>query len=250
MNKIIILAAGKGTRMDSELPKVLVPLHGRAMITYLMDSIKNSGVDDKPIIVMSPDNQAQISKALKGYSFEVVLQEEQLGTGHALSCAQERLRKDYDHVIVFYGDHPFVQPTTINRLIDSHEHTQYPIAMMTTCLDSFDGWQKTFKAWGRIIRDKDHITNIVEFKDATEAQKEIKEVNPGFYCFKSDWLWDNISKLQNNNNQKEYYLTDLIHIATQQGFSIHDIPVESWETIGVNSKEELRLAEALFQDKL
>lgn len=250
MNKIVILAAGKGTRMDSDLPKVLVPLYDRPMISYLMESIKKAHVDDAPILVVSPDNEEIIKESVSNYPSLFAIQEEQLGTGHALNCARSLIENKYEHVIVFYGDHPFVQSETIQRLVFGHEHSISPIAMMTTKLKDFEDDRKSFIAWGRIIRENNIITNIIEYKDATEEERQITEVNPGFYCFKSSWLWENIDKLQNNNKQKEYYLTDLIKIATEQGFAIHDIPVDSWETIGINSKEELAMAEKVFEEKM
>lgn len=251
MNNIIILAAGKGTRMDSDLPKVLVKLQEKPMITHLLGSIEKSGVDMKVIIVASPDNQEMIGNALHEFDISIALQREQLGTGHAVSCAQNSVSDDADYVIVFYGDHPLVQPETIQRLHATiQENGSSPIIMMTTTVDNYEGDGSTFLHWGRIIREDGQIKQIVEYKDATEEQREIKEVNPGFYCFKNSWLWENIDKLENNNHQKEFYLTDLIKIAVDQGEEILDIPVDSWQTIGVNSKEELQRAEQIYKDKV
>lgn len=251
MNKIVVLAAGKGTRMKSELPKVLVELNGCPMIKYLMGSIKKSGIDENPIIIVSPDNKEIIKQTLKDYRFDTCIQETQLGTGHALSCVESSiLNKNYEHIIVFYGDHPFVQSQTIKFLVNSHNHINTPIAMMTTIVEDFKEWRKACFSWGRIVRDELGIKNIIESKDATQEQLQIKEINPGFYCFKADWLWENIKNLKNNNKQKEYYLTDLIFLATKQGYKIHDIPVDTWETIGINSLEELALAEELFKSRI
>jgi bifunctional UDP-N-acetylglucosamine pyrophosphorylase/glucosamine-1-phosphate N-acetyltransferase len=250
MNKIIILAAGKGTRMNADVPKVLVPLLERPMIMYLLDSIKTAGVDATPTLIVSPDNQEIIREHLAGYEFQTAIQEQQLGTGHAVASGLKDLDAGIENIIVFYGDHPFVQAETIERLAVAHKESDAPITMMTTTVDSFEGWQQNFKSWGRIIRDEQkNIQAIVEFKDATGQQQAITEVNPGFYCFNRAWLDENISRLQNNNNQQEYYLTDLIGLATEQGHIIHDLAVETWETMGINSPEELALATAIYQEK-
>lgn len=251
MNSIVILAAGKGTRMNSLLPKVLVPLHGRPMIRYLFDAISNSGLDIEPVLVLSPDNKNIISSALSGHSFKIALQKEQLGTGHALHCAKEYISADCEHLVVFNGDHPFIQPETIRRLVDGHTHADTPIAMMTTEVPDFTGWYKTFQSWGRIVRDENkRVSNIIEYRDADSKIRLYREVNAGLYCFKSSWLWENITKIKNQNNQHEYYVTDLIKIATDQGFRIFDNYIEPWETIGVNSQEELLIAEEIFKQRL
>lgn len=250
MNNILILAAGKGTRMNSHLPKVLVPLKGKPMITHLLSSIKKSGVDDRPIIIASPDNQEVIKDSVKDYEFEVALQKEQLGTGHAVLEAKDKVRSDADFVIVFYGDHPLVQPETIKRLSEKiKENSEAPIIMMTTEVENFEDDNKNFLSWGRIIREGGKVKQIVEYKDATEEQRKIKEVNPGFYCFKNTWLWENIIKVKSNNIQNEFYLTDLIKIAVDEGHEILDMSVESWQTIGVNSQAELERAEEVFEEK-
>ncbi len=240
--QVVILAAGQGTRMNTELPKVLVPVNGKPMVEYLVKSIVESGVDKNPVIVVSPDNKDVISKALENYNCQYALQDKQLGTGHALFCARDKIREDNDYVIIFYGDHPFVNQETIKKLADS---SNGHVTMATTCLSDFDEWRKSFYHWGRIVRNGDEIKEIIEFKDATEEIKKIKEVNPGFYIFQNDWLWENIEKISNKNAQDEYYLTDLIKIAQEQGLKINSIPISPEEAIGVNTQEELEVAESL-----
>jgi len=118
--------------------------------------------------------------------------------------------------------------------------------MMTTTVDNFDGWQKNFYHWGRIVRQNGEIKAIVEFKDADEEIKQIKEVNPGLYRFDSQWLWENIDRLGNSNAQHEYYLTDLIKLAFEQNQKISSIIISPKEVIGINSIEELKIAENLI----
>ena len=147
MKKIVVLAAGKGARMNSELPKVLVPLNGKPMIKYLVKSINDSGVNCKPILVVSPNNKKIIEKELREYNCEYAFQDKQLGTGHALSCAKKHL-ESADKIICFYGDHPFINPATIKKLAD------YPngvITIMTTVVDDFTGWQKNFFHWDELF---------------------------------------------------------------------------------------------------
>ena len=184
MTKVVILAAGKGTRMDDELPKVLVPIKNKPMIGYLVESVINSGVDKEPIIVVSPDNHQIIKKALKKYTCQYAIQEEQLGTGHAIACAQKLISDKVDHIISFYGDHPFVKAKTIKNLAASNNGC---VCIVTTEVKDFKDWRKNFYYWGRILRYNKKVEAIIEFKDATKEAREIKEVNPGFYCFNNYW---------------------------------------------------------------
>ncbi len=243
MPKIVVLAAGKGARMKSELPKVLTPLNGVPMVERLVRSILGSGADKEPIIVVSPENKRLVKSALKKYGCRYAVQDKQLGTGHALARAKDLLMGDTaKNIIVFYGDHPLVRPKTIKKLAEARVTA---VSMMTVKLEDFNGWRKNFYHWGRVLREGDEIKGIKEFKDANRREREIKEVNPGFYRFDKGWLFRNIEKLKNNNKQKEYYLTDLIKIAVEQDIIIGSMPIDPREAIGVNSKEELKAAEKL-----
>jgi bifunctional UDP-N-acetylglucosamine pyrophosphorylase/glucosamine-1-phosphate N-acetyltransferase len=247
MTRIIILAAGKGTRMNSELPKVLVPLNGRPMIKYLMDSVVAAKVDQKPIVVVSPDNKEIISEALKEYNVEYAIQDKQLGTGHAVACTQEVLEQaevKVDKIIVLYGDHPFLKSESIKKFASLSPEA---VTIMPTNLIDFAGWRQNFYRWGRIICGANSkVEKIVEFKDASEEEKLVTKVNPGFMCFNSAWFFKNVSDLKNNNNQQEYYLTDMISIAFDQGHEVGTLDIEAHEAMGVNSLEELTIAESLL----
>ncbi|MFA4942406.1 MAG: NTP transferase domain-containing protein [Patescibacteria group bacterium] len=244
MNQVIILAAGKGTRMGSDLPKVLIPIKGKPIIQYLIESVLISGSSPKPIIVVSPDNQKIIRDALKEYDLDYVVQEEQLGTGHAVSCAKKLLQNsEIEKTLILYGDHPFIKPTTIQRIVGIHN---YPVTMVTTQVDNFEGWYQNFIHWGRIIRVNDQIKEIIEFRDASPEQQAIKEINPALFCFDNTWLWKNIELLETNNQQREYYLTDLIKIATSQEIEINSLKIDPEEAIGINNLEELTIAEKLL----
>ncbi|MDD4902567.1 MAG: NTP transferase domain-containing protein [Patescibacteria group bacterium] len=247
MNQVIILAAGKGTRMNSELPKVLVPLNGEPMIKRLLREVVASGVCDRPIIVVSPDNQEMIRQALSEFDCDYAIQDEQLGTGHAFSCARESVEEEVKNLIGLYGDHPFITKETIRNLVKAH---QGELTMMTVNLPDFEDWRENFRHWGRIVRDEaGEIIEIKEFKDASEETKKITEVNPGLFCFRKSWLWDNIDKLRNNNKQSEYYLTDMVKIAFESGLEIESLPIEAHEAMGINSREELAIAEKILEEK-
>jgi len=244
MTRIIILAAGRGTRMNSELPKALVPLKDQPMIKYLMDSVVASGVDAKPFIVVSPDNKKDISRELKDYNADYIIQEEPLGTGHAVASVRDHLASDVRNIIVLYGDHPFLRSESIKKFAAAVPEA---LTIMPTVLPDFADWRRNFYHWGRIVRGADgRVEKIVEFKDATEEEKQITEVNPGFMCFNREWLFANIDKLQNDNSQQEYYLTDMVKIAFAGGHPIGTMSIEPHEAMGVNSLEELSVAESLL----
>jgi bifunctional UDP-N-acetylglucosamine pyrophosphorylase/glucosamine-1-phosphate N-acetyltransferase len=241
MNQIVILAAGKGTRMNSDLPKTLVPVNGKPMIFYILETIFASGLDKEPIVVVSPDNVEIIKSALKDYPLRYALQKEQLGSGHALKSAKGLIKPGTKKIFVVYCDHPFLKPES---LLAAAAVPVESIIVMTTKLPDFSGWHQNFKHWGRFVRDAaGNILKIVEFKDASPEQRAITEVNPGFMVFSNDWLWENIEKISDNNAQKEYYLTTLPGVATAGGYQISSIPIEPLEALGVNSQEELALAE-------
>lgn len=246
MTEVIILAAGKGTRMNSDLPKVLTSLNGRPMITYLLDSVSKLGNEFSITLVVSPDNINIMKEALKEYDVKYAVQKQQLGTGHAVLSAKEEVNKDADKVIVLYGDHPFIKTESIKELNDNHKKG---ISLMSVKLEDFSDWRKNFYHWGRLVRDDEgRLKGIVEYKDASDEQREITEVNPAIFCLSSKWLWDNIYKLKNENKQGEYYLTDLIKLAFEGGQNIESTPISAQEGAGINSQEELNsITKVLFE---
>ena len=239
--KIIILAGGKGTRMDAHIPKVLVEVSGDPMIEYLLKVI-----DNKPVVVVG--FQSEKVKAQLGDRVEYAFQGEQLGTGHAVACAQDQLKEFDGPVVVLYGDHPLVSKKTIEKLFNLYHENKANVSMLTTELSDFDDWREGFYSFGRIVRDaNNNIAAIREMKDSSDKEKNIKEVNPGYYCFDSQWLWQNINKLRNENKQNEYYLTDLVELAVDQNDFIPSFKVEAKECLGVNTKEQLTLIEKFLE---
>lgn len=246
--RTVILAAGKGTRMGSELPKVLLPIGGKPILQHLIESIQASGVDGVPVVVVGPE-RAKLCEHF-GETCNYAVQDEPLGTGHAVMCARDVVGES-DAVIVLYGDHPFVSPDALRRLTKIHADRQTVLTMMTTVVPSFDDWYGLFLHWGRVLRDAHgHIMGIREYKDAMESEQQIREVNPALFCFDAKWLWENISQLKNLNAKGEYYLTDLVELAVAQGHEIAGSEIRPEESIGVNTPDEFKAAEEIYAKKI
>lgn len=234
----IILAAGKGTRMNNpEIPKVLVPLKGRSIVSYLLDIVQGDGF--LPPVLVVGYHQEKVREAF-GSNVRYITQEEQLGTGHALSICQEELADTADIFLVMNGDHPLWTDETMKRLVAEHERSGAMMSLVTLETD-----HEAFSNFGRIIRDEEgKIDAIREVKDCTDEEKQIQEVNPALYCFNNDWLWQALKKVDTANAQKEYYITDLLEIATDEGQIISSVKASTWqETLGINTPEQLEEAE-------
>ncbi|MBT3230485.1 NTP transferase domain-containing protein [Candidatus Uhrbacteria bacterium] len=243
--RVIVLAAGKGKRMGREIPKPLVEIAGRPMVEHLIDSIIDSELDSRPILVIAPDNIELFQDAL-GDKCEYVTQQDQLGTGDAVRAAEDAF-SDSDCVMVFYGDHPFLTAEKMQELKDLYEQERTVLSMVTTKVPSFKGQYEGLARWGRIIRGEvGTVTAIREAKDASEAELEIKEVNPALFAFDAQWLKDHLPMLSNKNASGEYYLTDLIEMAIEEGEEISTITAEPLEVIGINTEEELEKAQELI----
>ncbi len=244
--KIVVLAAGKSTRMNGHTqgqPKVLLPVGGEPMIKLLLRTVANSGIDPRPVIVVGPGGE--VRKSL-GENYDYIVQEEARGTAHAVQCA-EFLFQGVQSVIVLYGDMPFIKGNTLRFLeIVQKENKKSVLTMATITVPDFEGPRKALLSFGRVIRDAaDDVQKIVEVKDADEEQLLVREVNPSFFCFDAAWLRKSLSKITAKNAQHEYYLTDLAGIAAAKGFSIATITADPEEAIGVNTPEELKIAEEL-----
>ena len=244
-NAVLILAAGKGTRMKVEIPKVLVTLHGKPLIKYLLDTIDSIFQKSDIHVVVGYKKDEVKAALLNGYNF--IEQTEQLGTGHAVMCAKKSLINKFDNVLILYGDMPFISKQTINEILIKHSEKMADLTMATISVDNFDGWRSCFYDYGRIIRDKNNNPiKSVEKKDATEKELEIREVNPSYYCSKSEWLWEKITEIRQNNSQKEYYLTDLLSLAIKSKAKIETVSINPKEGIGINTPEQLKFEESLL----
>jgi len=242
---VVVLAAGQGKRMGAGAPKVLRELFGRPMVSYLVEAIQKSGVTNRPVVVVSPDHNL-VQEAL-GDSCDYVIQPKQLGTGHAASCARSFLQGQADKVIVLYGDCPLIKPETIIDLKNKCEQNHNILSLFTTEVENFEDWRSIFYNFGRIVRDANgKIRCIKEKRDAGAAELLIKEVNPGLSCYDADWLWSHLDKLDNKNAQGEFYLTDLIKMAIDEGSEIVTVKVDPRECLGINTPEELEIAKKLL----
>lgn len=248
--KVLILAAGKGTRMQSDLPKVLTPLAGKPLIDHALDSVIASSIDKSPVVVVG--HQADLVQGhLAKRKILFVLQEEQLGTGHAVKVCQEAINYT-EPVMVLYGDHALIKPETLARLAKAYETSMAKIAMVTYRVPHFQVMNGQFERYGRILRDIDeNMYAIREAKDATEDELLVKEVNPGYYLFDGPWLWENLNRLSASNAQNEYYLTDLVEIAINQGELVETVLGDDLvEAVGINTVEQLQSAEKLIQRRI
>ena len=239
MINVVILAAGLGKRMHSSLPKVLQPLAGRPMISHVLSAVQTVKDVAKTVVVVGHKAE-EVKAALAGFdNVEYALQEPQLGTGHALQQALPLLDPAAETTLVLLGDVPLIQPETIERLRDAAGDG---MALLTTVLRNPTGY-------GRILRQRGRIVAIVEQKDATEGQKQIREVNTGIMLFPTARLSGWLSELKPANAQAEYYLTDVIGLAVRDGVRINSArPRRSFEVEGVNSKTQLARLEGIWQD--
>lgn len=243
---IIILAAGKGVRMNQDIPKVLTELdNGNCLIENLLSNIKNTNYIDDVSVVVGFKGQDVISRLKNKYRF--IWQRETLGTGHAVMQCQEELKGHYKNHLILYGDTPFISPETIENVINIHKENYSIFSILTLKLDNFEDINKCYFNFGRIVRDSDgEISKIVEFKDASDEEKNITEVNPAIFCIKDDWLWENLNKINSNNSQREYYLTDLIELAHNQNIKIKSfVSKNNFEFIGVNTIDQLDFAKKI-----
>ena len=239
---VIILAGGKGTRMQSDIPKTLHLLSEKAMITHIVESVLP--VDPKPTIIVGHKGEDVIAETGEKYSY--VWQKEQLGTGHAVWCAKDALVKENaDYIIVVPGDAPLLKTETLERLLGGCVKNNAALSLAVADAPNFEGVYAGFERGGRILRNETgDVQAIVEWKDARGEEKNVREINAGFYCFRADFLWGNIDKIENANAAKEIYLTDLVALAVNAGEKVNAVVLENpLEGLGVNTQEELAAAE-------
>ena len=237
----VILAAGEGTRMRSDLPKVLHPLAGEPIINYSLNLV--DGIcTGKPIVVIGHAGK-QVQQFV-GKRAEYALQKEQLGTAHALQTAQDLLINKSDLVLVLYADMPLITKEVITNLIELLSQNDGVISMITVELDDSHGF-------GRVVRDKeDNVIAIVEEAQATPQQLKIKELNAGIYCFNSDWLWPALKKIK-KSEKGEFYLTDIIELAVKDKFKVNALKLNNPDILlGINNRIHLAEAEAIIRKRI
>lgn len=239
----VVLAAGKGTRMKSDLPKVLFPVCGRPMIHFVLDALAAAGL--KKQIVVVGHRADDVRQALSGRDEDIqyVLQDKQLGTGHAVQVCQSLLADHQGPVLVLAGDSPLLQPTSLSKLLDHFHATRPGLLLGTLMKDDPAGL-------GRIVRDdQGNFLSIVEEKDATAEQRAIHEVNMSTYLFDGPALLSALDRLSNDNSQGEYYLTDTVALLREAGHAVEALPVlQACESLSINNQEELKLVDATMRD--
>jgi bifunctional N-acetylglucosamine-1-phosphate-uridyltransferase/glucosamine-1-phosphate-acetyltransferase GlmU-like protein len=240
MTHIIILAGGKGVRMKCDSPKVLIETNGRALIEHLLANI--APAYPRPTIIVGYKGDEVIAR-LGADKYDYVWQKDQLGTGHAVAAAKANLQdKNINNIVVLYGDHPRVTAGTVSKLVETRTQNDATIGMGTIAIPNYEGDYGVFDRFSRVLRgDNGEVIGSVEFKDATDEQKKIPEVNPSYYCFDAKWLWDNIGALDNQNASREYYLPDLIQRAFDQTKKVVAVPIDPVEGMGANTPEELEI---------
>ncbi len=238
--KTLILAAGKGTRMKSDMPKVIHKVNGVPMITKIIDTL--SGLNPEENILILGHKKEEVLKVV-GENCDYVLQTEQLGTGHAVIQAKEKLEGYDGDVMILYGDTPLLRESTLKSLYEYHKES----GAVTTILTSI--YENPF-GYGRIVKEDGLVKAIVEEKEASEEIKKIKEINAGVYCFNSKELFKALDKIDNNNEKGEYYLTDVIGIQVSENKKVQSFILEDkMEILGVNSKVELAQAGKVLRDR-
>jgi bifunctional UDP-N-acetylglucosamine pyrophosphorylase/glucosamine-1-phosphate N-acetyltransferase len=240
----IILAAGVSSRMNTKLPKVLHEVCGRPMLAYVVDACRSAGIE-KLYVIVGYGKEQVIEKFNSDKNIVWIEQTEQKGTGHAVMCCKEQLVDFAGDTLVLCGDGPLIRSETLKTLIEKHQSEMSAATLATAILD-------TPKGYGRILRDSyGNIQGIVEDGDCNPQQRTIKEVNPSYYCFKNNILFETLDKITPDNVKKEYYLTDVLHLIIESGHKVVAVTaVAAQDAMGVNSRQQLSEAGKIMQCRI
>lgn len=244
MIAVLVMAAGKGTRMNSDLPKVLHHINGKPLIEHVLDAARELKPDQ--LIVIIGHGREDVMKALAGENIQFAVQEPQLGTGHAVMQAQPLLNNFKGEIVILSGDVPLLRAATLQRLLAEHRSQNADVTVLSTTAPDPEGY-------GRIIRDEQgKFIKIVEDREADTSEKLVNEINSGIYCFESRMLFSSLAQLKPDNAKSEYYLTDIVQILNASGGLVQAVDIaDFWEVCGINTIAELRAAEAsLTQSKV
>lgn len=238
----VILAAGKGTRMKSKMPKVLHKICGSSMLSYVLESVAAAGVDQKIVVVGFGADLVALEVEGRG---QVTLQEKQLGTAHALLQARPLLKEFSGQLLVLCGDTPLIEPGTLIRLVESHRTEGASATVLTAQVEDPTGY-------GRVIRDRQgRVDRIVEQKDASPQEKQVQEINTGIYCFEAAGLFDALDKVTPANAQGEYYLTDIIKNYAAEGRPVGAVLLANQvEAAGINDRVQLAEVERVIRSRV
>ena len=238
----VILAGGKGKRMNSKLPKVLHKIAGRPLIAHVISTAKSLGI--KRIIVVIGYKGELVKKALAKDKVEIVWQKRQLGTGHALMQTRAFLKSFSGRILVLCGDVPFLSANSIIHLLKEHKNKKAQAAVLTTDVADPSGY-------GRIIRNRQNLVEkIVEEKEASPQEKKIKEINTGTFSFEAKGFFHLLKRIKADNKSNEYYLTDLVKLLNQKGKKVAAVKsLIKWEALGINSPAQLKELEKIWTNK-
>ena len=239
----IILAAGKGTRMRSQRPKVLHEVCGTTLLECVVESVQAADIPE--IIVVVGDKKEAVKNSLKGVSVEIAEQHEQLGTAHAVMAARHLFVSVKDIVLLLNGDTPLIKPQTLKRMIAAHTEADADMTLLTVCLDKPQGY-------GRIVRDTHGcIKGIIEEREANADEVNIKEINAGMYVFKDSSLLEGLNAITPHNKKGEFYLTDIVSIFHHKGKKIEGLTnMNTNEVLGINTQQELAAVNQIRRDEL
>lgn len=237
---VVILAAGKGTRMQSDRAKVLHPLAGRPLLLHVLDTVAT--LNPRRVLIVVGYQAGEVQRACENRPVEFVEQTEQLGTGHAVQHTEAALKDFAGDVLILCGDMPLIRSATLQALLRKHHETGAKCTLL-----SLKTHEK--KDFGRVIRDpKGAVSRIVEAKDASEQEKTVDEYNSGVYCFDKGILFKALASIDRNNAQGEYYLTDTVKILSQSGQAVECYSTQDADEIfGINSSDDLKKAEQIVQ---
>lgn len=237
----LILAGGLGTRMKSEKPKVLHEICGETLLKHVILNVEEANIDDIGVVV---GYKADMVKEMTGEKYSYYLQEEQLGTGHAVMMAKEFLKNKKGKILVLCGDAPLINKNVINDFINYTDKNKLDLCVLTAILDDA-------KSYGRIVRKDGKLEKIVELKDANEEQANIKEVNSGTYIFDVEKLLKHLDELSTNNAQKEYYITDMIEIFKNNDYNVDAFAAKESSIVeAANNRYELSKCEELLREEI
>jgi bifunctional UDP-N-acetylglucosamine pyrophosphorylase/glucosamine-1-phosphate N-acetyltransferase len=240
---VIVLAAGQGTRMKSDIPKVLHRLGGTPLFLHALRAAQK--LKPSRIAVIVGHGGTAVQQAYPGKDLCWVIQEKQLGTAHAVLCAERTFHQFSGDILILSGDVPLIRESTLERLVDQHRRQQAAVTLLTAKLEDPEGY-------GRIVRDdKQQIARIVEEKDASDLQKQIREVNAGIYVVAAPFLFSALSRVDDQNRQREYYLPDIVAIALRENRTVANLQVDDpREMMGINTREELARMEKSLQEEI
>lgn len=240
----VILAAGQSTRMNTLMPKVLHEVCGRPMLEWVLTACRQAGVT-KHYVIVGYGGEQIVERYENDKDIVFVTQSEQRGTGHAVMCCQDQLKGFSGQTLVLCGDAPLIRTETVKILIEKHLQEKSAVTLATAILENPAGY-------GRIVRDGyGNIQGIIEHNDCTPAQLEIKEINPGYFCFNTPLLLEALSKIRPNNKKNEYYLTDTLHILLADGHKATAVTaVAEEDAMGVNNRQQLSAAGKIMQSRI